>query len=68
MKKIKNIIVGWYRKIFNKNNDLAQKRLSVCKVCPYKITICKQDICNLCGCVLSAKTRVEDEQCYDNRW
>lgn len=68
IKKISNIIIGWYRKLFNKKSELAMKRLNICKTCPYKIRICKQDICDLCGCVLDAKVRVEDEQCYDNRW
>ena len=67
MKKIRNIIIGWYRKLFNKKPDLAIYRLNICRTCPYKIRICKQDLCNLCGCVLDAKVRVEDEQCYDNR-
>ena len=66
--KIKNIIVGWYRKIFNKKSELARKRLAICKDCPYKIKLCGQDICDLCGCVLDAKVRVENEQCYNNRW
>ena len=68
MKKIRNIIIGWYRKLFNKNSDLATYRLSICRACPYKIRIYKQDLCDLCGCVLDAKVRVEDEKCYDNRW
>lgn len=68
IKKIKNIIIGWYLKIFNKHSDLATYRLNICKKCPYKIKVLKQDICDLCGCILDAKARVEEEQCYDNRW
>ena len=26
------------------------------------------DICGICGCVLEAKTRVEDEYCELNKW
>lgn len=66
MKKVKNIIIGWYRKIFNKKSELAEKRLAICSTCSYKTKLCGQDICDLCGCVLDAKVRVEDEQCYNN--
>ena len=68
MKKVKNIIIGWYRKIFNKKSELAEKRLAICGTCSYKTKLCGQDICDLCGCVLDAKVRVEDEQCYNNKW
>ena len=68
MKKVKNIIIGWYRKIFNKKSELAEKRLAICSTCSYKTKLCGQDICDLCGCVLDAKVRVEDEQCYNNKW
>lgn len=66
---IKNIVLGWYRKIFNKNNELAEKRLAICDSCPHKVNLTKKEsICSLCGCVLSAKVRVESEICHDNRW
>lgn len=31
--KIKNIILGTYYNIFNKNNDIAKPRLRVCSKC-----------------------------------
>lgn len=66
--KIKNIIKGWWRKILNRNQSLAEYRLNICKQCPYKENILGQDVCGLCGCVLDAKVRVEDEICYNNNW
>lgn len=66
---IKNIIIGWFRKIFKKNNELADKRLKICKNCPHRICLTKNlEICELCGCELDAKSRVEDEICHDGRW
>lgn len=67
-KKLRNIVIGWFRKIFNKKENLAKSRLKKCAECPYKVKLLGQDVCNLCGCVLDAKARVEEEQCYDNRW
>ena len=47
---------------------VTEKRLAICSTCSYKTKLCGQDICDLCGCVLDAKVRVEDEQCYNNKW
>lgn len=67
--KLKNIIKGWYYKIFNKNEQLAKKRISICRGCTSKMHIdMVGDICAECGCVLEAKARVKDEQCELNKW
>lgn len=67
--KIYNIILGTYYNIANKHNDLAIKRLCICKQCPSRITITKNlHICKECGCVLESKTRVKTEQCLDDKW
>lgn len=69
IQKIINIIKGWYFKIFNKNEKLAKKRISICNNCNSKEHIeIIGDICNQCGCVLEAKARVLDEKCELNKW
>ena len=69
VRKIVNIIVGWYYKIFNKNEKLARKRIAICNGCNSKIHInIIGDICDECGCVLEAKARVKDEYCELNKW
>ena len=69
VKEIVNIIKGWYFKIFNKNEQLAIKRIAICNKCNERIHIdMLGDICDICGCVLAAKARVEDEQCELNKW
>lgn len=65
---IKNIIKGWYYKLFDKESYLAQKRMEICSKCEYRIKILNEDICDLCGCVLDAKCRVKEEKCYNNKW
>ena len=69
VKKLINIIKGWYFSLFNKNEQLANKRISICKKCEYCVHIeSLGDICDRCGCILDAKTRVEDEKCELNKW
>lgn len=68
IKKVLNIIKGWYFKIFNLEKDLASVRLAICNQCPNKIKTSLGDACNECGCILDAKTRVEDEHCDLDKW
>ena len=69
VKKLINIFKGWYYKLFNKNEKLANKRIAICNKCTNKEHIeILGDICAGCGCVLSAKARVKDEQCELNKW
>ena len=67
--KLINIIKGWYFKIFNQNKELAKKRIATCIMCEHKEHVeIIGDICELCGCVLEAKARVQDEKCELNKW
>ena len=66
---ILNILKGWYYKIFNKHEELAKKRIAICNKCSHKEHIDMVGyICNECGCILDAKTRVLDEKCELNKW
>ena len=66
--KIKHIIIGWIRKLFGLEQDLANIRLAICNQCPNKIKTSLGDACNECGCILDAKTRVKDEHCDLDKW
>ena len=67
-KKIRNIIIGTYRNIFNKNQDLATQRLRYCNKCEHRMMFIGQYICDQCGCILESKVRVEDEHCMIDKW
>lgn len=67
-KKIGNIIIGTYRNIFNKNQDLATYRLKYCNKCEHRMLFMGQYICDQCGCILESKVRVEDEHCMIDKW
>ncbi len=65
---IRNILIGWYNKLFKHNNELYLKRMEICNNCESKLQLTKKEsICKECGCVLSAKCRVEDERCVLNK-
>ena len=66
--KIYHIIIGTYRNIFNKKQDLATLRLQYCNKCEHRIMFMGQYICNQCGCILESKVRVEDEHCIIDKW
>lgn len=64
MKKLLNIIFGWWFWITNRNDRLAQERLKICSTCQYR----KQFLCGECGCVLQAKARITEELCPRKKW
>lgn len=68
IKKVWNIIKGWFYKLFKKKQSLADQRLSVCNTCTHRIESSLGYVCDECGCVLDAKARVEDEQCDLDKW
>ncbi len=55
------ILKSIYYNIKNKHQDIAIKRLDICHQCNHKLNTNFGDLCDLCGCVLDNKTRVEDE-------
>jgi hypothetical protein len=67
-RKIRNIIIGTYRNIFNKKQDLATQRLKYCNKCEHRMMFMGQYICDQCGCILESKVRVEDEHCVIDKW
>ena len=69
IKKFWNIIKGTYFNITKKNQKQADVRLSICNKCNHVKNICGLgNVCDLCGCVLESKTRVDDEKCEMNKW
>lgn len=68
LRKIRNIIIGTYRNIFNKNQDLATQRLKYCDKCEHRMMFMGQYICDQCGCIIESKVRVEDEHCMIDKW
>lgn len=68
IKKVWNIIKGWFYKLFKKKQNLADIRLAICNACEHRTETSLGYACAQCGCILDAKTRVEDEQCDLDKW
>lgn len=64
MKKLSQILLGWWYMVTNQNNFIAQQRLKVCITCEHR----KLGVCKLCGCVLQAKARLNEEDCPAGKW
>jgi|TARA_B100001964_G_scaffold6635_1_gene7261 hypothetical protein len=50
---------------------LSDKRLEICKKCPHSKDLFSRgwiNYCNICGCMLKAKTRLASSKCPDGRW
>ena len=63
-----NIVKGWIFKLLKKEQDLANTRLKICNTCEHNVETSLGNACSQCGCVLDAKTRVEDEHCDLDKW
>ena len=64
-----HIIRGWYYMIFGKNKKLYNSRIIICDKCEHKECFGKYCcVCELCGCPLISKLRVQEETCPENKW
>lgn len=56
--------------LVNKKNyttdQVAEKRLDICRECPFFITKTKQ--CRKCGCFMVAKTKLKKAKCPIGNW
>ena len=46
--------------------EVSNERYEICKACPELIQLTKQ--CKKCGCVMTAKTRLEAAKCPIGKW
>lgn len=44
----------------------AEDRLDICKACPFYISATTQ--CKKCGCLMVAKTKLEEAKCPIGKW
>lgn len=66
--KIKYIIQGYFHLILSKfkeikHHELYKSRLDICNLCENN----KHGMCNICGCILKAKTK-SDSKCPIDKW
>lgn len=66
---VKYIIQGWWNWLLDLVSDIKYKkefdaRLEICKQCESN----KHGICDICHCILVAKTKSEDSECPVGKW
>ena len=74
MKTVWYIIVGYFRIFVSKlkmlkkeNRELYEKRYDICKSCEY-IERTPWEYCQICGCYIKAKTKVNKASCPKEYW
>lgn len=55
-------------KAFRSSSEEINSRLSICQPCPLRGQVFGIDVCNGCGCVISAKVRFKSERCPAGLW
>ena len=69
LRKLRNIIIGNINNLFGLNKEISNNRMLICDKCEHEIILFKiGKTCNNCGCILKAKTTVENEHCKLNKW
>lgn len=48
--------------------DVSEARLAICSTCPDKKEAWGADVCGKCGCLLSAKSKLEHAACPVGKW
>lgn len=48
------------------SDEIQKKRQDICDGCPKRIALTNQ--CGVCKCFLSAKTRLKQESCPEEKW
>lgn len=64
LKKLREIINGYYHLLFSNKEQYQIDRLRICKECPMK----KGLLCGECGCLIVAKTASKISHCPLQKW
>ena len=66
---INQIAQGFYNSLLNKEEDLYQDRIKVCRDCKlYNEDEVFGEMCKSCGCILKLKCRSRDAECPTGKW
>jgi hypothetical protein len=63
---LENILTGYANLVVGNKKELKNKRLTICKTCPY-LNI-HLNSCSVCGCFLPAKASDPASTCPKNKW
>lgn len=48
------------------DEELAEKRMDICRQCPFYLSMTHQ--CKKCGCIMNLKTKIRDAKCPIGKW
>lgn len=66
---LEQIAKGFYNNLLNKEDDLYQERIKICRSCELiRIDRIFGEECSICGCILRSKCRVIDANCPEGKW
>lgn len=65
---IGRFVIGWWNRIFKKEQTLANKRLDICNKCEFNKRIGRLHFCGECYCELKAKCASPEEKCLKGKW
>ena len=60
----KRIAKGITNALLNNSSNFSTERLDICKICEHY----QRGFCKVCGCLLTAKTKVIEENCPKNKF
>lgn len=66
--KVVRIIDGHIKEFTGQNEELFARRYEICERCPELKQSDIGEVCDVCGCRLQAKLRVEMERCPIGKW
>jgi len=64
LSKLYRIFTGFYLVLLGNDSPKAIERRLICKKCELR----KGLVCGECGCVISAKVQLEEEECPVGKW
>lgn len=65
---INQIVKGFYNNLTNKEVNLFDYRIAICRKCTNIKDGLLGETCKICGCVLQSKCRVKEATCPENKW
>ena len=67
--KLAHIIEGNFKRIFKIETPFEKEKQEICHCCIYEKYQKGYGLyCELCGCLIKAKTKVKDEHCVIEKW
>ena len=61
----RNLVIWWKMRKFKTTKEISDYRMNICNKCP---DLTPHKICKVCGCFMTAKTKLIDVECPLKKW